>query len=203
MTQKSWFERSVHKCFELTIVFDIFRKVLHRNFFKEKNILRKELEMQKKTLDFGCGSGPYSSLFSKEKYVGVDVEVKNVEFARKKYQKEFKVINGTDLKNVKKVEQIFAIDVFHHLSDDIIKKYVREFARLLSKKGKVLILEHFPAKQQTNILGKLLMTFDRGKNIRLKEELSKFFTERFTIEKSYEYYAAGVRDYTLLLKKKG
>lgn len=129
--------------------------------------------------------------------------MKNIEFAKRKYDKEFILINGKDLKNIKtKVQQIFAIDVFHHLSDDVVEKYIREFARLLPKEGTVLILEHFPAKEQTNILGKLLMTFDRGKNIRKKEELNKFFTKEFTSEKFYEYYAAGVRDYTLLLKKK-
>ena len=89
-----------------------------------------------------------------------------------------------------------------HLPDDVVRTCVNEFRGILPKNGKVLILEHFPARQQTNILGKLLMTFDRGKNIRPREELSMFFTESFTIENSYEYYAAGVRDYTLLLKKK-
>lgn len=204
MTQnKSFLERSVHKCFEVTIVFDLVRKILHRNFFQEKRLLGRELDMNKKTLDFGCGSGPYSVIFPKEMYLGVDVDQKSIEFAKRKYNKQFVAINGKDLSAVNtKVEQIFAIDVFHHLPGESIKSYVKEFHHILTRNGRVLILEHFPVQEQTRMLGRLLLTFDRGKYIRDKKTLAEFFKKKFALKKTYDFYAASCRDYALLLQKK-
>lgn len=200
--KKSMFERLVHRCFEATIIFDVFRKILHQNFSTEKKVLKKELDLTKKTLDFGCGSGPYAVIFPQEVYIGMDVDERNIAFAQKRYKKKFIVEKSGSLKAIPKVKQLFAIDVFHHLPNVLVKKYVDEFYQVLEEGGKILILDHYPVKEQTKIMGKILLTFDRGKYIRDKQTLMTFFEKKFIGEKTYDFYAAGCRDYALVLRKK-
>ncbi len=194
------FEKLIDFIFKKTAIFYYFRIFVHNNFIKEKNILKKELDIKKKTLDFGCGIGQYSYLF--DDYLGVDINEDNINFAKRKFHKNFKLIsNISDVKNIK-FYQIFSSMVIHHISDKELINIFVNFYKLLNKNGKLLIIDYPEIKFQPNIIGKFILLNDRGKYFRNIDKLKFFFDKYFKINKLYYYKTGPFKAYVLILAKK-
>ena len=189
----------INKIFQNTAIFDYFRRFVHSNYKKEKNILTKELNLNKSTLDFGCGIGQYSTLF--KNYLGIDIEEDNIKYAKKNYNRKFlKIESLKDIKN-KRFDQIFTIMTFHHITSNETKEIFNDFHKILKKNGKVVIIDHVDVKSQSNLLGKFMLSMDRGKypkNIKILQDL---FGNKFNIKKEYYYRTGPYRDYVLSLTK--
>ncbi|MBI2663251.1 class I SAM-dependent methyltransferase [Candidatus Woesearchaeota archaeon] len=193
-------EKLINSIFKNTNIFYSFRNLVHNNFTKEKLILRKELDKNKKTLDFGCGIGQYSYLFNN--YVGVDIEKDNIIFAKRKFKKDFRLIkNVSDIKN-EKFDQIFSTMTFHHINNKELFGIFNFLSKILSKNGRLLIIDHLNVKSQKSLIGKVMLANDRGKYPRNITQLKPIFDKYFKIEKYYYYKTGPYNDYILILNKK-
>ena len=188
---KKYLEKAIHKVFENALVFELFRKVVHKDFLTEKNIIKKEISLSsgQKVLDLGCGIGQFSVLFEYNNYVGADIDKACIERARKLYSnKKFVLLYEKDTKlpfEDKSFDYILLADTIHHLSDELLHFTLRESKRILKPSGKLIILDLLPPKQQPTMLGRLVFGLDRGKYARDINISKKIISMYLEPENSY------------------
>ena len=165
-----------------------FRRLIHNDFTCEKEVILRESDPNntKYVLDFGCGVGQYSTLFMSQSYIGVDVERKYIDYAKRNFAGEFLLISEEEPLALQKdiLDLILAVDLFHHLSSKESHAVLKEFKRVLKDSGKIII-DLSPSEFQPNLLGKLLIMLDRGRFVRDKEEFVSLFSEHFNTAKHY------------------
>lgn len=195
-------KKIINIIFSNTRLFEKFRDILHNRFVEEKKILRRELSPKKKTLDFGCGVGQYSMLFDKKYYFGVDIEESNINFAKKKFDRNFQLIQNTEELKNNKFDQIFCTKTLHHINDEDLKDIFRNLFKILKKGGRFLIEDHVNVKSQPNFIGRFMLKSDRGRHTRNIDELKNFLNTSFKIEKQYYFKTGPYKNYVLILRKK-
>ncbi len=117
-------------------------------FWSDLKFIEKYVSNGDKVLDFGCGNGRLLELLRDKNivYKGVDISEKLLILARKKfpeYKDSFIKINSSKLRlpfNDKNFNTIYAIASLHHLPGLFYrKKVIREFYRLLSDDGRLVV----------------------------------------------------------------
>ena len=160
------------------------RKIVEVNFRTQKEIIRQYFGSgpNERVLDLGCGTGEFSPYFSKSKYVGIDIDPKNITYAKKHYKGEFLVADARQLpfKN-ESFDKVLVVGVFHHLSTDDCQLVFKEMKRVLKKDGKVLIMEDTRSKR---LIVRILQSVDQGAYIRDFSEWNSLLAGNFIIEKS-------------------
>lgn len=149
----------------------LYHNLVRPKWFTEKYIhlyLQEEFEFNDKTvLDFGSGTGVNCTLFSSERYMGVEPDQKRVMFSKKLYSNyEFKVLEEYSLPvENESIDYILIISVLHHISCADIKTYTEEFKRVLKPNGRVIAIE--PCMYQHRPFCNFLMNWlDQGRFIR-------------------------------------
>ncbi len=175
---------------------NFIRFILEAGFAETKKTIKKELDCNKKTLDIGCGTGTFSVLF--KDYIGIDISLRFIQYARKKYGREFYVGDTLKLEfSDNSFDNVLVVGVFHHLDDVKFLQAISEIRRVLKKNGRALILEDVPALP-VNIIGKLVHKFDIGNNIRNMEGYQKLLKQELSLEKSYKI-RNGIADYGIFI----
>ena len=202
--KQNFIKKTIDKVFENSEIFDRFRSILHNNYLDEKKILLKNLDKDKKTLDFGCGSGQFSVIFNPKNYYGADTSMKYIRFCKDKRRGNFILIKESPPYSFRSnyFDQIFISAVVHHLDDKTIRIIFKELYRILNKKGKIIVVDHFIISEQKNIFCKLLINLDRGDYFRNPENLTFLFSDRFKIKKLENFKNTIYKDYILVLNKR-
>ena len=128
-----------------------------------------------KVLDLGCGPGTSAHYFNSRDYIGIDIDQKYILAASEKLpsyrflhtdflalEKNYIPESGFDL--------ILAMGVFHHLPDDLLKKYLNMARNILSSKGILLSLDGCTYQSQPYWHKKVVLN-DRGQYIRDRDSL--------------------------------
>ncbi len=92
-------------------------------------------ELEGTLLDFGCGSKPYQSLFSVEKYIGLDFENPGHPHVNEQIDVFYdgkKIPFSNDY-----FDSIFSSEVFEHVFN--LEEILKELNRVLKTGGKILI----------------------------------------------------------------
>jgi len=100
-----------------------------------KSIAAHAPEMNGILMDFGCGSKPYKSLFSVEKYIGVDFENQGHPHLNEQIDVFY---NGRQLPfENEHFDSVFSSEVFEHIFN--LEEILKEINRVMKKGGKILI----------------------------------------------------------------
>jgi len=173
------------------------------NFFTPMNIgpvakpeyshfIKKKIQKNDYVLDFGCGAGFFCSLFSKKKYLGVEINTNFVKTAKKKYKKyNFKILNKNCLNGYRnKITVVFINNVIHHLSNEQIDDMFIFFKKKLKPKTKFFIIEpEFPRFFFS--LQFFMHALDIGNNIMTKNEYLKII-KKFLLIKNCKVKKLGI-----------
>jgi SAM-dependent methyltransferase len=129
-------------------------------------------------LDFGCGSKPYESLFSVEKYVGVDMALEDSDYdgSRADYFYDGKTLPFED----EVFDTIFTTEVFEHVFN--LDEIVTELARVLKQDGKLVVTTPFVWVEHL-----VPYDFARYTTFGLRHILEKHGFEIIVLEKSSTY----------------
>jgi len=164
----------------------LYQKIVRPKFGIEKyikKIIQKEFNFGgSKILDFGCGTGSNSFIFEPENYIGVDVDKKRIDFARKLFFKyKFAVIEKNILPvKDNSIDYICIFATIHHIPDYIFQEYKKEFKRVLKNTGKIIMIE--PVLSEDYKFNNWLMKiFDDGKYIRYEKEYIKLLDKDFIV----------------------
>lgn len=139
----------------------------------------------KKVLDFGCGIGSNSPMFNPEGYVGIDTDIKRIQYASNKYPNyKFQVFKEEALPFLdNSIDYVLIVAVLHHISPKMRSNYLKEFKRVLKPTGEIIVIE--PCLFRKSIISNwYMLTFDKGKYIcNEKEYLKVFREENYKIKK--------------------
>lgn len=173
----------------------IFNKLVRPKFSVEKYIKRvicsKFKFNESKVLDFGCGTGSSCLIFSPNNYLGIDIDKKRINFAKKLHcDYEFKVFDGNIIPAEDGIFDFICIfATIHHIPDRVFKRYIKEFKRVLGPLGRIVVIE--PVLSDKNKFNNWFMgKFDEGEHIRNESKYLSFFENDFlvTIERRFRKF---------------
>jgi SAM-dependent methyltransferase len=123
---------------------NILSVIINPFYFVRKSLLKQIRlsagELTGKLLDFGCGSKPYRSLFTKvNEYIGLDVE--NGEHDHKNEDIDVFYDGKSIPFEDETFDAVLASEVLEHVPD--INESISELHRILKKNGKILITVPF------------------------------------------------------------
>jgi ubiquinone/menaquinone biosynthesis C-methylase UbiE len=182
---------------EQPALFLFLRGIVENDFRAIRALVGRRLSAEAgvATLDLGCGPGAFSTLFAAETYVGVDINARYVEYARRHFAGRF--LAG-DARHVELqsagMDQIFVFGLLHHLADDHVREVLAEMRRVLKPSGRALVVEDIPTVSRLNLLGRLIHVAENGEHIRPAEEYRRLYGESFRLE-GEEILRSGICDY--------
>ena len=198
------FKRLLLKAGSYLPLWDALRAILEANHRGEKRVIGKEFGgTQGSVLDVPCGTGTFSTFFSRDQYTGIDLGENYVRYAGKKNpMKEFFVMDALNMTFTDdSFDNVLVIGFLHHLSDEEAFKALMEIKRVLKPDGKFLLIEDAPTRGKWNVLGRYLQKLDEGENIRPAEYYEYVLKDLFTIERTYPM-RAGIWDYSVFVLRK-
>jgi len=163
------------------------RKIVELNFVAHKNIIKKyfSIEKSEKILDIGCGTGEYSESFLKDQYIGIDIDEKNIKYAQKHYDKNFKVADALKLPfEDNSFDKVLIVGVLHHLTIEESQKVLQEIQRVLSKGAQALIIEDTLSNSP---ITEIMHSLDQGSHIRSESDWNNLISRYFIIKTSFTF----------------
>ena len=128
-----------------------------------------EVRAGERVLDLGCGPGDILSALPDCEYVGIDVEERYIEAARKRFggRGTFRCgpLEHFVLEAPESFDLVMANGVLHHLDDPQAEAMLRLAARAMKQGGRMVTLDGCYIQGQSRI-AKALLRRDRGKFIR-------------------------------------
>lgn len=137
----------------------------------------------KVVLDFGCGTGANCSMCSADHYYGIDPDENRISYAKRIYPTHrFMVFDKNQIPmEDQSVDLIFVIAVLHHIPNQQVSEYLREFHRILKPEGRIVAIE--PYLSHTSKLNNWFMTrFDDGEYIRNEKDYLQLFQDQFNCQ---------------------
>jgi len=191
------FATTVQRISDHPVLFIVLRGILENDFKAIRAVIRRRLRVRQglRTLDLGCGPGAFADLFAGDDYVGVDLNSRYIDHARKTRQGAFVVGDArrVDLPDAR-FDQILIFGLLHHLPDEDVRAVLAECRRLLAPDGRVLVIEDIPAISRLNLIGHLIHQVENGEHIRAVAEYQRLYSEAAAIE-SGEVLQSGICDY--------
>lgn len=141
-------------------------------------LAHNRLDRINRVLDVGCGPGTNAPFFSASDYLGLDVNEKYVESARRRYGRDFMVADVRTVEvDSEPFDFILANSLFHHLSDSDTDPILENLKTLLSDEGFIHILDLVLPERFSMAL--LLARWDRGEYPRPLSRWLELFEQHF------------------------
>jgi SAM-dependent methyltransferase len=192
------FAKIVEKVSAPPVLFIFIRGLLENDFRAIRAVIRRELRPGRglRSLDLGCGPGAFADVFLGDDYVGVDLNARYIEHARRTRKGTFLVSDGrkVDLPDGR-FDQILIFGLLHHLPDDDVRAVLAESTRLLAPGGRILAIEDIPAISRLNLVGHLIHNVENGEHIRPAEEYRRLYGEGGRRIEREEILQSGICDY--------
>jgi trans-aconitate methyltransferase len=187
--------RLIHYFLEQTPVYRLWQAPFVAD--KLAPILRhNDLRGVRRVLDVGCGPGTNAPIFAQADYLGVDINPRYIESARRKYNRRFEVAdvatqNGN---SEEKFDFILVNSFLHHMGDTDVHNILTRLVTELTSDGHLHILELVSPGDRS--LAQLLANWDRGKYPRSLESWTNVF-ERHLDVAVLKPYSVGLFSTTL------
>jgi SAM-dependent methyltransferase len=96
-----------------------------------------DLTAARRVLDVGCGPGTNTHHFSGSDYVGVDINPRYIEFARRRHGREFVVadLRTWAFPEHERFDFVLLNSFLHHVADAEVEEILRAVARTLAPNG--------------------------------------------------------------------
>jgi SAM-dependent methyltransferase len=133
-------------------------------------------------LDIGCGPAEILRCLPKVNYYGFDISEEYIKRAKNNFGASGKFtcknLNNDDLKELPSFDVSLALGLIHHLNDDEVIELLKLAKSSLKPGGRLICLDPCWEKNQ-GMIAKLLISFDRGQNVRDKTGYEKLIAEVF------------------------
>jgi SAM-dependent methyltransferase len=150
--------------------------------FAEKKLApvlaHNDVTMARRVLDVGCGPGTNSHHFEQSEYLGIDLNERYIDYARRRWRRNFLVADVTKYSVVgERFDLILVNSLLHHIDTAGTHRLLSHLETLLTDDGHVHILELvLPPKSS---LPRLLARWDRGDFPRPLQTWHDLFSQHF------------------------
>lgn len=176
-------KKLVNKLSEHPGIYTFLRKIIEANFKSHKIVISNELNNPGLILDIPCGVGEFSIFFDETSYTGIDISERYINYAKKKYGKNFLIGDALNLDFPNEsFDSVLVSGFFHHLNGEEVSKVLGEVHRILKENGKFLLIEDAPAK---NFFSRWLQKYDVGADIREMGFYNSLLNKNFRVDKMY------------------
>ena len=150
-------------------------------------LAHNDLRRTRRVLDVGCGPGTNTRHFAGSEYLGIDINRRYIEDARRRHQRHFL---AADVRTYvappkERFDFILANSFLHHLNTGDVLGILSHLRSLLSDEGHVHALELVMPENRS--VARLFARWDRGKFARPREEWQSIF-EKFFYPTVMEFY---------------
>jgi SAM-dependent methyltransferase len=192
--KESILERSfVYRAWQALQAEQKFAPVLEKNDFKHVH----------RVLDVACGPGINTRHFAQMYYLGIDVNEKYVQDAKRRHGRDFMVADARKLDGLghEPFDFILVNSFLHHLSAPDAYDVLSSLDLRLAPDGHVHILE--PVLPDDRSIARLLASWDRGEFVRPLGEWQALFSKTFApvLFERYSISAAGIVLWNMLYFK--
>ncbi len=145
-------------------------------------ILRNnDLTQVGRVLDVGCGPGTNSLFFEEHEYLGLDINPKYIEHAKKRYGNRFKVADvcNYEAKPADRFDFILLNSLLHHIDDVHTDRILGQLAKQLTPDGHVHILDLVLPEKRS--VARTLALSDRGDFPRPLRQWEEIFRRHFEL----------------------
>jgi SAM-dependent methyltransferase len=148
---------------------------------------RNDLRRVRRVLDLGCGPGTNTAQFAGTEYVGIDINPRYVEWARRRYGREFVVadICTYEFPPDRKFDLVLVNSFLHHVSDGAAERILAAAARALASDGSVHVLDLVLPERPS--VARWLARHDRGGHARPLAAWRSLFERVLELEVFHPY----------------
>lgn len=159
-------------------------------------LAQNDLSQARRVLDVGCGPGTNTALFHGAEYLGIDINPRYIERARKRHSRSFSVADAVSYEGIagERYDLILLNSFLHHLDTEAVDRVLSHVGTLLSPDGHVHILDLVLPPNPS--IRRWLALRDRGAFPRPLEEWRRMFARRFQIA-TFQPYGLGALGATL------
>ena len=181
MSQK----KGLHLLLEIPLFYNFIQWVFaHKETQKAWRALLSDHE-NKIILDVGCGPGKDSILFlNSKKYIGIDTSKLCISSAQKNYSNngDFYCLQVEKIESlsIKNIDIVILKNVFHHLSNSVIDKFLTEIKKKMSANGAIYSTDPYLTNRKS--ITNLVVSLDRGKFLRSAEGLKDVISNQMSIK---------------------
>lgn len=137
-----------------------------------------DLAAARRVLDVACGPGTNAAEFHGQEYVGIEINERYVEYARKRSPGTFLLADATELPRIEGPFDCILVNSFlHHLDEGEVRRVLSWLRDLLSPDGHIHVLELVLPERPS--VARCLARCDRGSHARPLHVWRSFVTERF------------------------
>ena len=157
----------------------------------------------RRVLDVGCGPGTNAPHFAHADYLGIDLNPRYVEDARRRHGRDFVAANVTEYRVApgERFDFILVNSLFHHIDDAGTRKVLAHLAELVSDDGHVHVLDLvLPDRPRVS---RALARWDRGEHPRPLARWKSLFEESLepVVFEPYPLGAFGVELWSMVYFK--
>jgi SAM-dependent methyltransferase len=157
-------------------------------------VAHNDLGAVRRVLDVGCGPGTNSRHFADTSYLGLDINERYVEDARRRYGREFQAVDVTKYTadENERSDFIFLNSFLHHIATPHVERILAHLATLLTGDGHIQIIELVLPEERS--IARQLARWDRGNYPRSVETWRELFEVDFetVVFQEYTVGAAGL-----------
>jgi len=163
-------------------------------------MILKHLSYKNYVLDYGCGVGFFCKIFNKKRYLGLEINKKLLQRA-KKINKGYKFLELKDKKVTKfknKINAVLINNVLHHMSGNQINLALQFLKKNSKNNTKLLIIDPLLPKKFFS-LQFFLKALDIGNFMRRKEDYIKVLKRVKILKITQARF--GINDHVVILGK--
>lgn len=174
---------------------DLVQRGLTLNKTEQKRKLSKKLRalnlnQGSRVLDFGCGTGLFSSVFTKEHliYYGYDIDKRLTDYAARITKNKASTFTASfeELEKDAPFDLIIANCCFHHIASSSIDTELQRIRELLKDDGIFMLIDILLAESDTHFLRRHFRRLEQGAFVRTVFDYVKLVERHFKIIRTEE-----------------
>lgn len=185
--------------------FSLAQRLASGNYRAVRQAIRRELGPlpDRWVIDLGCGTGSLADEFGGARYMGVDVSLAYLRFARRTAGGRLAVMDVIELAlRDDTFDAALAVGLTHHLDDQSAKRLACEIRRVCQDGALVLVVD-IVLPHRWNLLERARQRWaERGCFVRPPEDYRALFASGLTAEKTYRI-RSGFLEYQVLVLRVG
>lgn len=164
----------IHTAMEHPLVFNLTQRAFPFTVHRYHALIEQNISIAESAsvLDIGCGVGAYRSYLG-GRYTGIDINPDYIATAKDRYpDASFHVMDCENLDlGSDGFDHAITIATFHHISDEGVRRTVREALRVLGENGTMHVIDAIYPVDRKHALKHWIFAQDRGAHQRHVDEL--------------------------------